>query len=621
MQLPVNTELQNGKYLIQQTLAQGGFGITYLAIHTVLKRKVAIKEFFIKEYCDRNSDSQVSLGTAGSRDMVERFRAKFIKEAQTIAALEHSNIIRIFDIFEENGTAYYVMEYHEAGSIADYLKTYRRMSESEAVRLIKQVAGSLDYLHKRNMNHLDIKPANILLNAQNDAVLIDFGLSKNYDAHGNQTSTTPIGISHGYAPLEQYRAGGVGSFSPQTDIYSLGATLYKMLTGVTPPEAVTISLEGVPEMPNDISDSSKRAIIKAMSPMRNDRPADVAEFISLLNDAPNIVEKVETSQERTIIFAEPNKSDESTHLVGEENDKTNIADTVNPNQQPSKQNSGQRKNKIVVALFVMLGIIVGAVAWQIFDKQKSETDVAESEDEIQNQDLSREEMYKKALDAQDAEEYEEAFKWFYKLAEMGDAEAQTIIGVYYYYALGVEEDNYEAFRWFSKADAQGYEDPDLYFALGECYYLALGVEENDEKAFEYFSKSEKLGDCASEDKLYGYLTECYYNGFGVTKNYALAAKWARKGVELDDANSQNYLGLMYYDGKGGVSQNYYQAVRYFRLAANQELAAGQYNLGMCYYYGDGVEEDESEAVKWFKSSAELGYESAKEALDELGIEY
>lgn len=110
--LQPNTLLQGGRYKIIKTLGQGAFGITYLAIQSGLEREVAVKEFFMKEFCERDSaTSHVTLGMETSRDMVKRFRAKFIKEARNIAKLNHPNIVRIIDVFEENGTAYYVMEY------------------------------------------------------------------------------------------------------------------------------------------------------------------------------------------------------------------------------------------------------------------------------------------------------------------------------------------------------------------------------------------------------------------------------------------------------------------------------------------------------------------------------
>ena len=204
MQLAKDSLLQGGKYKIERTLGQGGFGITYLGEHVALNRKVAIKEFFMKEYCERDKEtSHVSLGTSGSRELVERFRYKFMKEAQTIAALDHPHIIRIYDVFEENGTAYYVMEYHGNGSLSDYVKMCKCLDEKEALQYIHQIADALDYIHKRRMNHLDVKPGNVLLSDRGEVVLIDFGMSKRYDEEGKETSTTPVGISHGYAPLEQ----------------------------------------------------------------------------------------------------------------------------------------------------------------------------------------------------------------------------------------------------------------------------------------------------------------------------------------------------------------------------------------------------------------------------------
>ena len=302
MQLQSGRLLQGGKYRIERVLGRGGFGITYQAVQVALNRKVAIKEFFMKEYCERNeTTSQVSLGTSGSRETVERFRQKFIKEAQNIAALNHPHIIRIHDIFEENGTAYYVMEYCDKGSLGDLVKRQGALDEAEALRYIRQVADALGYIHERKMNHLDVKPGNILLDENMNAVLIDFGLSKRYDEEGNQTSTTPVGISHGYAPLEQYKKGGVGTFSPATDIYSLGATLYKLLTGQTPPEANDVMDDGLPALPSSVSSATASAIEKAMQPTRRNRPQSVKELLGMLADnadeATVVVEEETTVKE------------------------------------------------------------------------------------------------------------------------------------------------------------------------------------------------------------------------------------------------------------------------------------------------------------------------------------
>ena len=308
--LKTNAVLQNGKYRIEGVLGQGGFGITYLASQVALNRKVTIKEFFMKELCNRDEQtSQVSVPSMGSVDTVARFRAKFVKEAQTIAALNNPHIIHIHDIFEENGTAYYVMDYLSGGSLSDLVQRNGVLAEATALGYIRQVADALSYIHARNINHLDIKPSNVLIDGNGNAVVIDFGLSKRYDETGSQTSTTPVGISHGFAPLEQYQPGGVSTFSPTTDIYSLGATLYKLLSGQTPPNATALLDADLDLSRLSASPSTKAAIAAAMQPKRKGRPQTVEAFIAMLDEkvAPSVVVPIQATvdEEATVIAHEP----------------------------------------------------------------------------------------------------------------------------------------------------------------------------------------------------------------------------------------------------------------------------------------------------------------------------
>lgn len=308
--LKTNAVLQNGKYCIEGVLGQGGFGITYLASQVALNRKVTIKEFFMKELCNRDEQtSQVSVPSMGSVDTVARFRAKFVKEAQTIAALNNPHIIHIHDIFEENGTAYYVMDYLSGGSLSDLVQRDGVLAEATALGYIRQVADALSYIHARNINHLDIKPSNVLIDGNGNAVVIDFGLSKRYDETGSQTSTTPVGISHGFAPLEQYQPGGVSTFSPTTDIYSLGATLYKLLSGQTPPNATALLDADLDLSRLSASPSTKAAIAAAMQPKRKGRPQTVEAFIAMLDEkvVPSVAAPIQPTvdEEVTVIAHEP----------------------------------------------------------------------------------------------------------------------------------------------------------------------------------------------------------------------------------------------------------------------------------------------------------------------------
>lgn len=310
--LQENTILQGGKYTIISILGQGGFGITYLGVQSGLDRKVAIKEFFIREMCKRDdSTNHVTLGTEGSRETVDMYRQKFLKEARSIAQLNHPNIVRIIDVFEENGTAYYVMEYAEGGSLKDKVKENGSLSEAVATRYIIQVAEALDYIHQRNMNHLDVKPGNIMLNEKDETLLIDFGLSKQYDASsGSQTSSTPVGISEGYAPMEQYKKGGVSVFSPETDIYALGATFFNLLTGVTPPSASDVYEDGIPVKELESKGVSRKAIsviCQAMAGRKKDRLKSAQAFINALSKSNKAKTKTNVKDENTTVVAVPEK--------------------------------------------------------------------------------------------------------------------------------------------------------------------------------------------------------------------------------------------------------------------------------------------------------------------------
>ena len=286
--LSSESSLQGGRYRIVRMLGSGGFGITYLGTQTGLERNIVIKEFFMTDYCLRDEYSNlITVPTVSNVEFVERFKDKFLKEARHIAQLKHPNIVNIIDVFEENGTAYYVMDFIEGGSLVEKVQREGSLPENVAKRYILQIADALNYIHQRYMNHLDVKPGNIMLSRNDNAILIDFGLSKQYDSQtGHQTSTTPVGISHGYAPMEQYKEGGVSEFSPETDIYSLGATLYYLLTGARPPVSQEINEDGLPLdqlKAKNISWPTISAIINAMKPRKKERTHDINTFIAELN--------------------------------------------------------------------------------------------------------------------------------------------------------------------------------------------------------------------------------------------------------------------------------------------------------------------------------------------------
>lgn len=335
MQLKPGTTLQDGKYRIVRLLGKGGFGITYVAWQvdpqTGSKHKVALKEFFMKDCCERQADSSlVYVPTHSNAALVNKFRGKFLREANMMKDFGHPHIVHVLDVFEENGTAYYAMSYLPLGSLKDQVKTRGPLSEASAEMYIRQVADALSYIHSQHTVHLDVKPANILLDSFGKAVLIDFGISKHYDKAGEQTTSTPVGVSKGFSPLEQGRDGDVSQFGPSTDIYALGATLYYLITGFAPPEATVVYEDGLMR-PAGISDRMWKVIKASMRPLRKDRPQSIPEFLDLLGDD-------------TVVVDPPPP----------------------PLPPPDPPGKGGRKKRSLAWLWVLLGIIAAIVAGLLF---------------------------------------------------------------------------------------------------------------------------------------------------------------------------------------------------------------------------------------------------------------
>lgn len=303
MNLPLATLLHGGTYKVIRQISSGGFGITYEAEHVMLQKRVAIKEFFVKDFCNRDTaTSRVTVGTQSKVALVNKLRHKFMEEAKTLSTFHHPNIVHVSDVFEENGTAYYVMDYIEGHSLAEIINAKGKLTEAKALKYIRQVADALKYVHAHHRLHLDIKPGNIMIDNTDKAILIDFGASKQYDEANGENTSTLMGITTpGYAPIEQ-TARTFTTFSASTDIYALGATLSKLVTGITPPDSSLIVSEGLPPLPTYISASTRNAIEQAMKVRRQDRVQTVERFLSLLDNGKTTKRQVRNSKAEPILY-------------------------------------------------------------------------------------------------------------------------------------------------------------------------------------------------------------------------------------------------------------------------------------------------------------------------------
>lgn len=286
--LKAGTILQN--YEIIRVLGEGGFGITYLAVDVHNGLRVVIKEYFPNAFAVRLNDSKIS-AKGSEKNAFKKGLQRFRDEAQILARFNHPSIVGTLGYFEENNTAYIVMEYEEGIDLAQYLKQHGSpVPQEEVLSLMMPILEGLKEVHRHRYLHRDIKPANILVRQNKLPVLIDFGASK--QVLGDVSRSITSMLTEGYAPLEQYSTDvrQQGSF---TDIYAVAAVMYRMIIGVVPPSAQTRSYELLQEGNdplvllgehnlNGYDGNFLHAIDRALALKGKDRPQSVQEFQYLL---------------------------------------------------------------------------------------------------------------------------------------------------------------------------------------------------------------------------------------------------------------------------------------------------------------------------------------------------
>ena len=363
---------KKNSYRIDRVLGQGTFGITYLAYTTAtvegdlgrLKTEiqVAVKEFFMS---DINGREGSTVTTGGSGGLFDKYRRKFARESVNLSNLNHRGIVNVVETFEANGTSYYAMEYCGGGSLDARIAECGGLPEGEALRYFGQIASALSYMHSQRMLHLDLKPGNVMLRASGEAVLIDFGLSKQFNDEGEPESSTTIGGgTPGYASLEQANYNeddGDGKLPVTMDVYSLGATLYKMLTGKRPPVASDVMNNGLPEQPlrdHGVSNSVIAAIHRAMQPKSRDRYQSVADFAAALDCASEATEAADREEEPEVVLV-----DDGRQPVAEPKPHTPAAAPARANQEQQQNEYPEPEQPRRKWLPWVVGVAVAAIAF------------------------------------------------------------------------------------------------------------------------------------------------------------------------------------------------------------------------------------------------------------------
>jgi serine/threonine-protein kinase len=388
MNLPNGFLLQDNKYRITNIIGQGGFGITYFAAwNTEVKGglgtmrtevPVCIKEYFFKDYCYRENDSfEVKIHSKTGAELFDKFKEKLIKEANILSAVHHPYIVNVLEVFEENNTAYIVMEYITGCSLKYMLDCESVLSEDKALKYIHQIGNALEFVHKKNIVHLDIKPSNIIIDKNDNARLIDFGVSKRYDLEQKETTTTTLTLSKGFASIEQYDDEGTQSFSPCPDIYSLGATMYNLLTGMIPVESILrVAKEMLPPTAynSNISEKTEKVILKAMELKPADRFRSVKEMLAALDIPPYeltenpLVETKSPPADNTSGNIESIPVPSNKKAKKEDEDKTIIAFTSSKESIETIRRHRRRKKNYKRKIFSMVVMLLCAiVSYALYD--------------------------------------------------------------------------------------------------------------------------------------------------------------------------------------------------------------------------------------------------------------
>ena len=561
--LPIGATLHH--YRIEAVLGHGGFGIVYQGWHQELGVAVAIKEYLPSDIAVRVGNEVHPLSPQ-SCDVYEEGLRRFVEEAKRLVQFDHTNIVRCRDFFRDHGTAYLIMDYEDGMPLSTLLRQRETnndpLDEDDIKRIILPLLDGLAVVHNHDVLHRDIKPNNIFIRRSDEQpVLIDFGAAKQgYSEH----TKSRWAHTEGYAPMEQIEQDG--DLGPWTDIYALGATMWRIIATANPPKVQDRSFANTRGRPDPLtpavdigegwfSPAFLQVVDKCLALEEQDRYQSVAEL-------------------RQALLA-----------------------TEQHNQEIAEQARDEFYEKAFAAY--QSGDFVETAKW--FRKAARQGHAGAQHN------LGWMYANGKGVPQDDAKSVE----WYRKAAEQGYAAAQHQLGWNYANGKGVPQDDAKSVEWYRKAVEQGHAGAQN--SLGVMYQGGYGVQQDDAEAVEWYRKAAKQGHTEAQHNL-GWM---YASGEGVQQDDAEATVWYRKAAEQGHAGAQSSLGVMYAYGRG-VKQDDAKAAEWLHKAAEQGNTVAQYNLGQMYRYGMGVQQDDAEAVAWYRKAARQGHKGAQKELVELG---
>ncbi|WP_304335448.1 serine/threonine-protein kinase [Conchiformibius steedae] len=540
-------------YRVVRVLGSGGFGLTYLTEHIRLNTRFVIKEYFPFELATRDVGSAQVRAHTAQQSLFDKGLQYFYREAKLLHTLQHPNIVPVSDLFEANGTAYFVMPYIGGDTLADWLHSNPQPSHQDLQNIFLPLLDALGYLHAQHILHRDIKPQNILLKNPQTPILLDFGAARRFAAADPKTQHSMLFISEGYSPPEQY--GDSGKLSAASDLYALTACLHQAVTGNMPPPA-----------PERITHAHHADTLA-------DKALYTARYPQAWLAAVDRGFQLSPAQR----FADAAAMKQA--LLGQQT-SLSIAPTLMQTPEPL---SVPRRSRLVRYLAVW-GVLLGLVVVGVMLYRMDTPAVPVSSDAIH-------------LPASAAA----------KNHTVGGKSVPTDTETIEEWAERAKQNDTEALAQLHTAAENGHSSAQFY--LGVMYDSGEGVAHNARQAAKWYRQAAEQGLAAAQANL-GVL---YEQGKGVAQDYRAAARWYRQAAGQGDVDGQFNLGNLYYEGKG-IKQDYQAAFEWYRQAAEQGYADGQVNLGYMYQHGKGVPQNLDEAKKWYAAAAEQGHEHAAQIL-------
>lgn len=543
-------------YQIKDILGQGGFGITYLAYDMNLDHEVAIKEYLPYDMSYRDSNDYSVHSTADDNEESYRWGLdRFVVEARTIGQFKHPNIVRVRNVFEANNTAYMVMDYELGESLQDILNRRKTLPQEDIESVIFPILDGVKMVHAAGFIHRDIKPGNIYIRVDGDPVLLDFG-SARQSLEVKKKSMTSM-FSKGYAPIEQYHSSSDEDQDqgPWTDIYSLGATMYRCLAGLAPTDAVDRSSAIIHTGWDNYVSAYEIGAGKYSKPFLE--AIDYALKFKRQNRPPTI-----SDWQLSFARTELNTDEHPTPAPGnKDDDKQTFA------QYLTEAEAGDTDAQADVAYCLAHGL-------------------GTEQDDL------------------------EAFNWYFQAAEEGHMNSQFNLAVLYAKGRGVKQNYHEALHWYECAAEQG--DKLAQSVVAKMYARGIGTKPSHKKALRWYEKAAEQGSSEAQ-----YIVGAmYYKGKGCEKDLGKAFHWYHESANQNHLSAQLNLGYLY--GKGhGVERDDEEAYLWIKKAAEGGLAKAQYNLGVIYAKGRGITANLPEAYKWFQTAADQGDKNAQKSLEKL----